>query len=105
MLEIHLYGKLRRYADEYRLAHNAVILLEPGPIDTVGSLLERMGVPVDEINHIFFNAKSLASRNRMASYYGYQQSGSDLSGWDLNVAVGDGDRIGLFGRDMAILGM
>jgi hypothetical protein len=105
MLEIHLYGKLRRYVEEYRPGQDAVVWLESGPVDTIDSLLERIGIPSDEINHIFFNAKLLASRNRMASYYGYQQSGSDLSGWDLNVAVADGDRIGLFGRDMAVLGM
>jgi hypothetical protein len=33
------------------------------------------------------------------------QSEPDPSDWDLQVAVGDGDRLGLFGRDMAILGM
>jgi hypothetical protein len=33
------------------------------------------------------------------------QAGSDLSDWDLNVPVDNGDRIGVFGRDMALLGM
>jgi hypothetical protein len=64
-----------------------------------------MGIPHEEINHIFFNAKLLASRTKMASFFGYQQAGSNLSDWNLNVRVGRGDRIGLFGRDMAILGM
>lgn len=105
MVEVHLYGKLRRYTEEYRPLQDTVILLDPDTVDTLGLLLERTGIPVDEVNHIFLNAKLLATRNRMGSLYGYPQVGSDLSGWDLSVAVGDGDRIGLFGRDMAILGM
>ena len=105
MVEIHLYGKLRRYVEEYRPGEGTVVMLEPDPVDTVGSVLERTGVPVGDINHIFLNAKLLVSRTRMASLYGYQQASSDLSNWDLNIAVGDGDRIGLFGKDMAILGM
>jgi hypothetical protein len=100
-----LYGKLRRYAEESRRGADTVILLESEPVDTIGSLLKGMGVPVDEVNHVFFNARLLASRNRVAPLYGYPQSRSDLSGWDLNVAVNDGDRIGVFGKDMAMLGM
>jgi len=82
-----------------------VLLAEPGPQDTVGSLLEGVGVPVDEISHVFVNARLLATRNSMAAYYGYPHTGSDLADWNLGVPVGDGDRIGVFGRDMAILGM
>ena len=105
MVEIHLYGKLRRYAEVNRLGRGTVIRMEPEPVDTVGSLLKQIGVPVDEVNHIFFNARLLASRNRIAPLYGYPQSGSNLSDWDLDIAVGDQDRIGLFGTDMSILGM
>ena len=105
MVEIHLYGKLRRYAEDYRPGRDTVVLLEPGAVDSLGALLERLSVPADEINHIFVNAKLLATRNRMAPFYGYPQAGSDLSDWGLDAVVGDGDRIGLFGKDMAILGM
>jgi len=105
MVEIHLYGKLRRYADEYQPSRDTVIFLEPKAGETLGSLLEQLDLPVDEINHIFMNAKLLATRNRKAPFYGYPQMRSELSGWDLDVALGDGDRIGLFGKDMAVLGM
>jgi hypothetical protein len=105
MVEIHLYGKLRRYAGDYRPGQATTIHLDPGSEDTIASLLTSVGIPIDEIHHIFYNAKLLATRNRMGAYYGYPQSGSDLSKWDLSVAVGDGDRLGLFGSDMAILGM
>jgi hypothetical protein len=105
MIEIHLYGKLRGYAKSLQPAPHGVIMLEPRPDETIASLLAHMGIPREEINHIFFNAKLLATRNKMASFLGYQQVGSSLSDWDLNVRVDKGDRIGLFGTDMAILGM
>lgn len=105
MVEMHLYGKLRRYARNSRSNHNSIIVLELGPDETIASLLGHVGIPVNEINHIFFNSKLLATRTKMASFLGYEQARSSLDDWDLNVPVGDGDRIGLFGTDMAILGM
>jgi hypothetical protein len=105
MVEIHLYGKLRRHAEHCRPIEDCVVMVVDGSGDTLESVLAEAGIPVDEINHIFVNAKLLASRNRMASFYGYLQSGSDLSEWDLTIPVEGGDRIGLFGHDMSILGM
>jgi hypothetical protein len=105
MVEIHVYGKLRRYVKDPQRSHNSVITLEPRPEETIASLLGHVGIPVDEINHIFFNANLLATHTSMAPYLGYRQSRSDLFDWDLNISVGDGDRIGLFGKDMSILGM
>lgn len=105
MVEVHLYGTLRRYAEADRAGQDVVIRAESGPADTMSSFLERIGVPVEEINHVFLNAKLVATRNHLAALYGYPQAGSDLSDWDLKVAVGDGDRVGLFGKDMAVLSM
>ena len=104
-MEIHLYGKLRRYAKQARPGSDCTIVLEPGPGETIASLLAQMGIPVDEINHIFFNSKLLASRTQTATFMGYLQARSNLSDWNLNVPVNHGDRIGLFGTDMAVLGM
>ena len=105
MVEIHVYGKLRRYAENGRTALDSVIVLEPETRETVTSLLSRMEIPIEEINHIFFNGRLLVSRTKAASFMGFRQAGSDLSDWDLDVPVDNGDRIGLFGRDMALLGM
>jgi hypothetical protein len=104
-MEIHLYGKLRRYAKQARPSSDCAIVLEPGPGETIASLLVHMGIPVDEINHIFFNSKLLASRSSMAPFMGYLQARSNLYDWNLNVPINNGDRIGLFGADMAVLGM
>jgi hypothetical protein len=105
MVEIHLYGKLRRHAQHCRPVEDCVVIYADGAGDTLESVLAETGIPIEEINHIFVNAKLLASRNRMAPFYGYPQSGSDLSKWDLTIPVEGGDRIGLFGKDMSILGM
>ena len=105
MLEIHLHGNLRRYGQSSRPAHDCVIIVEPHHDETMSSLLARVGIPADEINHIFFNANLLASRSKMAAHMELPQVRSTLSDWDLNVQVDHGDRIGLFGTDMAILGM
>jgi hypothetical protein len=105
MVEIHLYGKLRHYLDGSRSKNGSVIRLEPEPDETLASLLGHTGIPVEEINHIFFNSKLLASRNKTASFMGFRQASSSLSEWDLDVPVDDGDRVGLFGTDMALLGM
>jgi hypothetical protein len=105
MVEIHVYGKLRRYATNGQSARSSVIVLELDMRETLISLLARAGIPVEEINHIFFNGNLLVSRTKAASFMGFAQAGSDLSDWDLNVPIDNGDRIGLFGRDMALLGM
>ena len=105
MVEIYVYGNLRRHVKDARTDHQGVLTLEPHPDDTIASLLAQAGIPVDEINHIFFNAKLLASRSRVAPLMGYLQSRSDVSDWDLQVPVENGDRIGLFGMDMPVLGM
>jgi hypothetical protein len=105
MVEIHLYGKLRHYVAQMQPGRGVVVKLEPAPADTIATLLAHIDVPVDEIHHIFHNAKLLATRTTMAPYMGYQQSRANLFDWDLNVPITDGDRIGLFGSDMTMLGM
>jgi hypothetical protein len=100
MVEIHLYGKLRRYADD---SPDSIIRISPESNETLGCLLNRLNIPLDDIYSIFYNSKLLAARSGMASWIGYQQVRSNPFDWDLNVTVQSSDRIGLFGRDMAAL--
>lgn len=51
----------------------------------------------------FYNAKLLVPRNTMAPYVKYRQVRSDPFRWDLGIVLQDGDRIGIFGRDMPAL--
>ena len=75
----------------------------PHPEETLEQLLARIGIPLDEIYTIFLNYKLLASRSLMAYRMGYQQVNQNPLDWKLDIALKAGDRIGLFGRDMAAL--
>jgi hypothetical protein len=103
MVAIHLYGKLRRFVKESGTGHGNVLKVAPQPGETVEQLLARVGIPLDEIYNIFFNAKLLATRSAMAHWMRYQQVHENPLEWKLDIAVKAGDRIGLFGRDMAAL--
>jgi hypothetical protein len=103
MIEIHVYGKLRRYADRFDFDENNAIHLPPEPDQTVASLLKRMGISKEDIYTIFLNSKLLVARSNMAVWLRYRQVRGNPFNWDLNVPIDSGDRIGLFGRDMAAL--
>ncbi len=103
MVEIRIFGKLRRYAQDIPTDSHNVIRVAPEPDDTLETLLARLGIPAEEIYSIFVNSKLLAARSGMASMVGYRQVRANPYNWDLNLAVNPEDRIGLFGRDMAAL--
>ena len=103
MVEIHLYGKLRRYVKESEALQGNVMTVAPQPDETLEQLLARVGIPLDEIYNIFFNSKLLATHSPMAHWMRYQQVHANPLEWKLDIAVKAGDRIGLFGRDMAAL--
>jgi hypothetical protein len=100
MVEIRLYGKLRRYAKD---SPASIIRVSPEPNETLDILLKRLGIPLEDIYSVFFNSKLLAARSGMARWMGYQQVRADPFDWNLNATVKPSDRIGLFGRDMAAL--
>ena len=100
MVDVHLYGKLRRYAVDSRPDRESVVSLEPQPDETVGTTLERLGIPPAEVCHVFLNGALLSTRNSMAPWLNYRQV-SEGKGLDTPVRVGD--RLGLFARDMALL--
>ena len=103
MIEIHLYGKLyKRFANDKHLEGN-VLRLSPEPGETMASLFERTGIAMQDVYSLFLNARLLATRSNMVRWLGYQQAGDDPLSWDMTVRVSSGDRIGVFGRDMAAL--
>ena len=103
MIEIRIFGKLRRYAQDIPTDSDDVIRVAPEPDETLDMLLARLEIPVEKIYSIFVNSKLLAARSGMASMVGYRQIRVNPHDWDLNLSVKPGDRIGLFGRDMAAL--
>ena len=103
MVEIRLYGKLRLFTKKHPTDQDKVIRVSPNPEENLETLLERLDIPVDEIYTIFINSKLLATRSGMAVWMGYQQVRKNPFDWDLKVLVTPGDRVALFGRDMANL--
>jgi hypothetical protein len=50
LVEIHIYGKLRRYAGDPQRGSDQVVRLEPRPVETLASLLAAVAIPVEEIH-------------------------------------------------------
>jgi molybdopterin converting factor small subunit len=82
LIEIHLYGKLRRFASQKEPTQDSIILYDSMNDDTIGSLITRLGIPLDELGtNIFLNG--------------------ELSG--LGRRIHEGDRLGIFPDDMQLL--
>jgi hypothetical protein len=80
-----------------------IIEVEARPMERLEDLLQRIGISMQELYTIFLNGKLLTTHNKMADYLGYQQFCEDCHNWDLCVTIKDGDRLALFGLDMATL--
>ena len=82
MLEIHLYGKLRRFAPDSDARSESVVTVAWEEGDTVSCIVNRLGIPLDETgSNIFLNGRYATLRS----------------------PVTDGDRVGLFPDDMQLL--
>jgi hypothetical protein len=81
MIELHLYGKLRRFTSEHSAAGESVLSVACQDGDSIGEILTRLGVPHEETSNIFVNGELCA----------------------LSKAVRDGQRVGVFPDDMALL--
>jgi molybdopterin converting factor small subunit len=81
-MDIHLYGKLRRFAGEQRPDAVSLVQATVQEGDTIASVLQRLGVPLEELgSNIFLN-------------YSYSA---------LDRPVHPGDRLAVFPDDMQLL--
>jgi hypothetical protein len=103
MIEIRIYGKLRRFISEPEADHSNVMRVTPQPQETLAQVLARIGIPLDDIYTIFLNSRLLVTRSKMAYWIRFQQVHKNPLDWELGIVVKSGDRVGLFGRDMAAL--
>jgi hypothetical protein len=82
MINVHLYGKLRRFAEDATPTSQSVVDLEWQPGDTVRRVIERLGVPIEDLgSNLFLNGRYA----------------------DFESRVENGDRLGLFPDDMQLL--
>ena len=82
MIEVHLYGKLRRFTDNQDPAKDSIVNVPVKQGDTIEDIIRHIGMPLEEIgNNIFLNGEYSA----------------------LERQVNDGDRLGIFPDNMQLL--
>jgi len=81
VIEVRLFGKLRRFAGDTGVGGDSLLRMPQKQGDAVSDVLERAGIPRPEVGNVFVNG-------RLA---------------ELTRSVADGDRIGVFPRDMSLL--
>ena len=82
MLEVHLYGKLRRFTDNQDVTRDSVVCVPVGDEDTIGDVVASIGIPSEEVgSNLFLNWEYSALSRR----------------------VQDGDRLAVFPDDMQLL--
>ena len=103
MIEVQLYGSLRRYGDSTRSDQESTRFVEITEAEiTLAQLLEQLGIPALEVSQVFLNGALLETCCSMAPWLGYQ---TICRGCDdfLDTPLRDGDRLGLFPLKMAML--
>ena len=82
MIQVHLYGKLRRFSDNLDPTQDSIVSLQVEKGDTIQEIIKRIGIPMEEIgSNIFLNGEYSALKRR----------------------VRDKDRLGIFPDNMQLL--
>lgn len=82
MIEVHLYGKLRRFAAEQDATRDSVLHVPAQDGETIADVTRHLGIPPEELGrNIFVNGQLSALSRRLQA----------------------GDRLGLFPADMSLL--
>lgn len=82
MIEVHLYGKLRRFTDNQDPSRDSIITAPVRDGDSIESIVQHIGIPPEKLgNNIFLNGEYSALERK----------------------VSDGDRLGIFPDDMQLL--
>ena len=82
MIEVHLYGKLRRFTDSVDPFGDSIVNVLVKNGDSIETIVQRIGIPFEEVGtNIFLNGEYSALERK----------------------VRDGDRLGIFPDDMKLL--
>jgi hypothetical protein len=79
MIEVHLYGKLRKYAEQKSPLKESVVYIDAFEDDSIQNIVIRLGIPLIELSSTIFLNGEYSSLHRR---------------------VKDKDRLGLFSDDM-----
>ncbi len=83
MVQVHLYGNLRRFAENPAMSAESIALVEWRKGDTVANLLARLGIDHTEVSNIFINGTYYYDPRKMR--------------------IMDNDRLGVFPRNIGLL--
>jgi hypothetical protein len=104
VIEIRLFGNLRRYAPDARPASDTILYLPARDTATVGQVLARIGIDPAEVSHVFLNGR-LLPRSAYPITLGYplvaNRPLTAESHW--NMPVQAGDRVGIFPCNMGVV--
>jgi len=82
MIEVHLYGKLRRFTNNQDPSRDSIVYIPVKKGDTIKTIVKRIGIPFEELgSNIFLNGEYSALERK----------------------VKDGDRLGIFPDNMQLL--
>lgn len=109
MIEVRLFGDLRRCAPGRApgsppAPSGVAVQIPAAEARTVGQIFALLGIDPTEVGHLFLNGR-LVPRSIQALQLGYPLAKSALLSPEafLDIAVEDGDRLGLFARQMSLL--
>lgn len=58
MIEVHLYGKLRRFTDNQDPSRDSIVYIPVEEGDTIEDIIRRIGIPLEELgSNIFLNGE------------------------------------------------
>jgi molybdopterin converting factor small subunit len=82
LIEVHLYGKLRRFSDNLDPTQDSIVNLPVEEGDTIEDIIKRIGIPMEELgSNIFLNGEYSELERRVKA----------------------GDRLGIFPDNMQLL--
>ena len=100
LIEVRLFGDLWRYADGLTFS-GAAVYLSAKQDNTVGQVLDQVGINPGEVSNVFVNGR-LLPRSTYPITLGYPLASpvplSPEGCW--NTPVRSGDRLGIFPRNM-----
>jgi len=101
VINVHLFGSLRRYAADPTPNRDTVVHLPADEQGTVGRVLAQIGIDPAEVSNVFLNGR-LVPRSGYPILLGYPLAAGEplLQDRYLDMPVQRGDRLGVFPRNM-----
>lgn len=81
-IEVHLYGKLRRFTDNQDPSRDSILNIPVSDTETIADIVREIGIPPEDLgNNVFLNGEYSAFTRKVTA----------------------GDRLGIFPDDMQLL--